>query len=704
MAATPTKKLINIDPNILLEYEYNSTNISENYQIWSDLSKSSRNFVSTSNYNDLNHNLFQVDGVIKKYAKIDISKFNFLKIQNYFTSPVIYDKITFYFPNNYNFNTNIGFIFRSYSLDYYNKKQYWLSNFYYDKTGVQTINGTIEYAEYMINLGQPFLYNGKEWGKYIQIYVPSLQEVSNQRDINPDINRVTPDSINDHLTNGVGLSLSNPLFFEFSFITSKENSFGTDYYYLNDTIKLSISRQPEYQTLGVSIKESSDWDFFEIYGTYNNSNENLDNFVNDLENKGKKINIEYVVTLYEENLISGFPTTFLITENFAQKLEYRPIIKYSNTTAAINVEMKIIDLIDNSSISRLASIGLTSNLLKYGKKLAMLDVSTVTRPKIYNYKADKIMNFGNTTQNKTNLNIVKVPFPILVSNYKILVSNYVNNQSDYKSMGTLNIVLTPFDNVIKFQIGKQDSATSPIMPYNLSEIMLNSKLNLVFKSDTKNIEKDIYYQTDENKFELGVVVFKINQEDVPILKQMSKDKFDNFYIILNANKTKTLLYSGKFKIFDSMKFIDIQNNLLPIVSTGTTTITTKTIPTAIVENTPPPQFDANGIPIIQPQSRGQLDYYRNLVIYAQPNLNSDQLTILQKEIDVIGVISYYKNEVFVVQRVKVEDIELLKRNKRVDALFPMTLDFGWKSSSNLYNINIIQNLTGTTASSSVSYQ
>jgi hypothetical protein len=62
-------------------------------------------------------------------------------------------------------------------------------------------------------------------------------------------------------------------------------------------------------------------------------------------------------------------------------------------------------------------------------------------------------------------------------------------------MGVLNIILTPFDNVMKFQIGKQDSAVSPITPYDLSAIMMNSKLNLVFKSDTKMIEKEIYYQS-----------------------------------------------------------------------------------------------------------------------------------------------------------------------------------------------------------------
>jgi len=704
MSAIPTKKLINLDPNILLEYEYNSNHISENYQIWSDLSKGTRNFVSTSNYNDLNHNLFQVDPVLKKYSKIDITKFNFLKIQNYFSAPIIYNSVKLFLPTNYDFDVYVGIFLNIYAYDYYNKKKYPLSNFYYDKTGIQIISGSTEYAEYMINLGQPFLYNGREWGKYLQFYIPSLFEISNQRDINPNVNQVTPDSINDHLTNGLGLSLTCPIFFEFSFITSKVNTLGTDYYFLSDTSKLSISRQPEYQTLGVTISESSDWDFFEIYGTYQNSNENLDNFVNDLESKGKKINIEYVVTLYEENLISGFPTTFLVTENFSQKLEYRPIIKYSNTTAAIDVEMRVMDLVDNTSISRFASIGLTTNLLKYGKKLAKLDVSTVTKPKIYNYKADKIMNFGNNNYNPNiaNLNVVKVPFPILVNNYKILASNYTNSQSDYKPMGTLNVIVTPFDNVLKFQIGKQDSQDAPILPYSLGNVMMNGKLNLVFKSDTKTIEKDIYYQTNENQFDLGIVVFKVNQEDIPVLKQMSKDKFDNFYIILNANKTKTLLYSGKFKIFENMKFVDIRTNLPSITSTGTTTITTNTGTTVKVENTPPPQFDSNGIPILNPNSRGQLDYYRNLTIYAKPNLSNDQLTTLGKEINTIGVIAYYRNSTFVVQRVKVEDIELLKRNKRIDFIFEMKLDFGWRTSKNLYDFNTMINLKDTSTNNNIS--
>ena len=117
---TPTTKLVNLNPNILLEYEYNSNIISENYQLWSNLQTSQRNFVSTTNINDINHNLFQVDGVLKKYAKIDTSKFNFLRIQNYFTAPVIYDKITLYFPTNYVILVQVMMILKI-------KKCYWLS-------------------------------------------------------------------------------------------------------------------------------------------------------------------------------------------------------------------------------------------------------------------------------------------------------------------------------------------------------------------------------------------------------------------------------------------------------------------------------------------------------------------------------------------------------------------------------------------------
>jgi hypothetical protein len=188
---------------------------------------------------------------------------------------------------------------------------------------------------------------------------------------------------------------------------------------------------------------------------------------------------------------------------------------------------------------------------------------------------------------------------------------------------------------------------------------------------------------------MGVVIFKVNQEDMPILKQMIKDKSDNFYITLNANQTKSLLYSGKFKIFENIKFVDIPLSTVATVVTGTTIITTDTGSTTKVENMPPPQFDANGIPIISPNSRGQLDYYRNAIIYAKQNLTSQQLNELKIEIDAIGLVSYYRHNVFVAGRIKVENIQMLMRNAKVETVFQMKLDFGWFTKSNTNNLDII---------------
>lgn len=703
-----SKKYLNLDPNVLLEWDYSSQDISENYTVWSDLSKGTRNFLSTTNINDIDHSLFVIDSSTKKYSKIDPTKFNFIKLQDYNTAPMLYDKITLYFPSNYNFGVYYGFYLKIQALDYIGKKIYPFSNFYFDKSQAQSIDGTIEYADKLMDLATPFTYNQKEWGKYITYFVPSIYETSNQRLINPDTNIVEPDSLNDNLTEGTGINLNSPIYLEFSFISSKQTVFTIPYYYLSDTYKTSISLQPEYQTLGVVVEESTQGDFFEIYGVYNNSNENLDNFVNDLTSKGRVINIEYVVTLYEENLVSGFPLTFLVTENFSQKIEYRPIIKYSNTTAAIDVEMRIVDLVDSSSFSKFASIGLTKNLLKYGKTLARLTVDNLSKPTIYNYKYDKVYDL-KTSSNSTSLNIVKVPFPILINNYKILANNYTpNTTSDYKGMGLLNIIITPFDNILKFQIAKQDNPTSPITPYNLSEVLLNSKLNLVFKSDTKTLEKEIYYQTDENKFNMGVVVFKVNQEDMPVLKQMTKEKSDNFYIILNSNKTQTLLYSGKFKIFENLKFLDIKtptssgstldNGLknIPDITGGATsadakaTAQTESEKSGGVDDILPVQFNSDGIPVLGVGARGTLDSFRNVIVWVKAGLTNAQIDSVVASLNSLGAKINYAYQtpgtvgttVILLERVEISRIQSIKRIPNIVNVKELVLDFGWNKSNN----------------------
>lgn len=678
-----SKKYINIHTDVLIEWVYNNGNVPENYKVWTDLRNNERNYVSDTFNNKLSYSLFNVDPVLKKYSHIDNNKFNFLKIQDYFTSPIQYDKINFHFPFNYDFDDYIGFFVRIYCYDFENRKKYYFSNYYYDKSDIN--------IEKLMQLSTPFRYGEREWGKYLTISIPSIHEVSNQRIVTSSRNVVVEDSINDNISNHTqGIGLNTPIFIEFSFIISKETVLGTTYFYLGDTFNTSISKSPDYQSLGVVIEESSDWDFFEIYGVYNSSNENIDNFIRDLESRGRRINIEYIVTLYEENIQSGFPIKFVVTENFSQKIEYRPVFKYSNTTAAIDVEMHIKDLVDSSSIIRRTSLGLTKNLFKYGKKLSRLSIENLYVPKIYNYRTEAVISNPNVAATNT-YGITKVPYPLLINNYKILLnsSNSTLEADEYKSMGALTILLTPFDNVIKFKIARQELVDSTPEPYNLADTLSNARLTMIFKSDSQMVEKDIFYESDENDISMGIVVYKIKESDMGVIKNMYESDFDNFYLTIIGNETRTLLYSGKFKIFEDVKFIDdsIKGATIPIpekredlsasfLKSRKSFRNISYLMDDKVESTN--QFKEENLPTRPPYDQSEFVYYRNLIVYMKQGLSDKAKTALKIRINDYGIKVFYEyTDTIILERVHVSKIKNIEDIPNVDNVYQLKLNLGW---------------------------
>jgi len=547
-------KRVKLDVNVLLEWVYDDNNVmNDNYTVISNLNEGSRGYVSTKPLNSIDNNLFTVDSVLKRYSKINLEKFNFLQKQDYAGILIPHDKVKIYFPVDYNFPVYKGFNLRISTLDYTNKNVYTLCNYYYDKALDSNI-GTIE-------LITPFNFNEKFWGKCITLDIPSIYNISKDRVVTNTQNIVIPNTINYNLTNGVGLSQSAPIFIDYSFITTSDLVLGSTYYTLGDMYETSVPQQPEYQSLGVEVVESTQGDFFEIYGIFQGTNELLDNFVADLEAMGKKIEINYTVTLYEEGIQSGYPQTFVVTENFAQKLLYRPIIRFSNTTASIDVVMNIFDIVNNSSIERFASIGLTKNIFKYGKTLSRINLdSSIIKPKIYKAMPETLVISGQA--NVTEVNLTKVPFPLLYDKYKILVNSTNSINSDYKSNGLLNIIITPFDTVMKFTIAKAiDTTTNAPTPYDLSEMTSNASLKLIFTSTGKSLEKDYYIQSDENNFEIGVIIYKINSTDLGVIKEIYSKGFKNFYLTLVSSSSKTLLYSGTFEFYENLKFVDLQSSI-----------------------------------------------------------------------------------------------------------------------------------------------
>lgn len=538
-------KKIKLNKDVLLEYVFDNTNyISENYNIITNLLDDTKLFISTTNLNNINNNIILIDENSKKYSNINVDNYNFLKIQSYVTSPVLYDKINIYFSSSFDFTNEsyVGFNFKTYVKNYTSNKEISFSNFIY------TINqNPMQFYDYIT----PFIYDEKQWNRVVRLQIPAIEYISNQRTITDISNNATLNTINYNCSDGIGISQINPIFFDFSFLTSMQSINNINYYYLSDKYTASITKTPEYTTLSVNIKESTYGDYFEISGMYDDSNEGMIKFITDLENKGMRINIEYTVQLFEENILTS-NLTFLISDNFSEIIKYRPIITFSNTTALIRVTMNVIDLVNNSYIERDTSIGLTSNINKYGRYLNKINISNnVVKPKIYNLKPTNIVVNKNVEASQNS--IIKVSYPVLIDKYKILVSTNNNvSTSGFYPNGKATILITQFDNVLQFRIAKNISTTK-IEYYDLSNLLLNSRLMLCFKSDTEELTKELFYEANNN-LQIGLVHFKILQTDNKILKNIYKTN-NNFYLIIDSNGTQTQLYSGKYNFYENVKFV-----------------------------------------------------------------------------------------------------------------------------------------------------
>jgi hypothetical protein len=373
-------KYIKLDKNILLEYVYDdNNNISEAYDILVNSKEKSQSYMATSTSgtgNTQGNQLFRLDAISNKYGKIDTSNYSFLQVKNYTTpTPIRHDTIRVHLPINWTFGEYIGFYIRVYAFDTTNQKTYGISNFYFDMTDVS--------QQYLMNFtSPPLLFQEKLWGKNITIEVPSVSAISAQR-VN---NLPKEDSINSNLTSGGGLNMTSPIFIDFNFITGAQTVNGVTSYSLAPKVETSIPQSPEFESLGLAVKHSVNGDFFEIYGTYNDTIAGFKQFIDDSFTSGNRYYVQYNITMYEQN-IRGKTVTALVTDNFNETIEYRPIIKYSTTTAIVDVEMRLIDAVDDSYIIRRASYGmLQDEVAKYSLNLIKINLANASKPKIYNIK------------------------------------------------------------------------------------------------------------------------------------------------------------------------------------------------------------------------------------------------------------------------------------------------------------------------------
>jgi hypothetical protein len=596
-------KFLKLDKNVLLEYIYDSeNNISEAYDVLVNSRDKIQSYLATStsgSNNTQGNSLFKLDNISNRFGKIDTSYYTFLQIKNYSTSaPIRHDKLRFHLPINWTFGEYLGFYVRVYAYDTLVQKTYDLSNFYFDMTDVS--------QSYLLNLtNPPLLFQEKLWGKNLTIDIPALSAISSQRvDGRPKEN-----SINADLTSGSGFSLTSPIFVDFHFINNIQTVNAVTTYLLSPNVTSTVPQTPEFENLGLKVKHSSNGDFFEIFGTFNDTIAGFKQFIDDSVIQGHRYYVQYNITMYEQN-IRGKTTTMVVTDNFNETIEFRPIIKYSTTTAIIDVEMRLIDAVDDTYIIRRASYGmLQDEVARYSLNLIKINLNKANKPKIYNIKGSIDPSLVGLSNSMGNINIgkkrlpipprqtapqssvdvlptpptpevpstfvsnlvsnapssvtqtnsqmqsqpqiqiekVEVPIPIMYDRFNIVAKseNVKWGSENYYGSGKLILTLYPFDNILKFRIAKGNEITPD--PYDLSGF---SELSFVIKNDQKRVSIPIFSQATENNPKNGDIVFRIPEDKMKDVKIIKNTGVNLFYIIGLSKTYTSVIYSGLFNLHD----------------------------------------------------------------------------------------------------------------------------------------------------------
>lgn len=560
-----TSKYIKVDKDIIIEYIYDNQNfLLEGYSILNNLKDNYNQFYSadlSATKNSLSNQIFRLDPVKNIWTKINYEKYGFLGERNYGASvPIRFDSIKIHIPVNYTFGGNFGFHLKVYTFNITGRIPYILSNFYYDITD-QTQQNYLQFSS------PPLLIQEKLWQKYVEISIPSSYFVSNQK----TSGEPTPFSLNYNLTDGLGLSETSPIFVDFSFITSRQTILNEVRYTLGGTKQISIPQTPEYENMTVMVESSKQGDFFEIYGTYNKTIAEFVKFIEDSRYSGNKYNVEYTITLFEQNVRTRSQKIYL-DEFFDQKIEYRPIIRSSTTTAVIECEMKMINLLDSSIISRRASYGmLPDEVAKYSLRLTKINLDGANKPKIYNIKNQlgagilelndkrnrgsrrgELDVYGNS---QIKLEFLKVPFPLFIDKFNLVAkSDSVEiGREIFYSDGALRLVIYPFDNVIMFTIADRISDTQ-IEYLNLSN---SSDVRLVFKSDIQSASFPLWDGNNgQIDLERGTICFMIPSSRIPDIQRIFDTGKRVFYITTTNNQITTPIFSGTFILFDSVDYIE----------------------------------------------------------------------------------------------------------------------------------------------------
>ena len=333
---------------------------------------------------------------------------------------------------------------------------------------------------------------------------------------------------------------------------------------------------------------------------------------------GHRYYVQYNITTYEQN-IRGKTTTVTVHDGFNESIEYRPIIKFSTTTAIIDVEMRLIDSVDDSYILRRASYGmLQDEVSKYSTNMLKINLVNAAKPKIYNVKNAidasllGVTNaMGRTTNPKGRVNqmassgagfnvgiavnkgnfgsgnsfgagvganggggfggnsnpggnsntgvqiqTVKVPYPVLIDKFNIIGKSDNSIFNNNTFFGNAKMQIK----IYPFDnILKFIIASGDALKPDYLDMTGLGEIKLTFKNDNSMEEFPLMIESTDINLKLGQVVFKIPQTKVLSLKKIYESGVNIFYITSTNQGNTSAVYTGLYQIFDSLKNVSDLN-------------------------------------------------------------------------------------------------------------------------------------------------
>lgn len=566
-----TSKFVQLNDFILLEYEYedlgNPSYISTQNAGFSKLINGHLNnqiqILNTDASIDLTGNVRDrsvVQIADNKYAHLDIDlPLNYINYDAQLTHSNItfapnilipYDRIIIHILSGYNLNTNVeGYVFKVETLSsgIVPQKVVWANQAW-----------TSDDIHFNLN-PNPIRIGQRMYDRYIDFKIPSLKWTNDQFYAN-----TSNTNSFGYLTApfNKGYNQFNPIYVTLYEIESTEVENRFRIFRTANEKETVITQEDEFDNLGAVLRESDEGDYYEYFATW--EGKFIEDYIYFLNNKGGKWIVIHDLKLTEQvgvNMIETDNFNRIQHNSFGEPLIFRPVIKNAHIAFAYHLDyiLRLFNQENGTQILRRASLS-NYDVKKYGRELEQINLGYDPEiHKVYNQIKEGLI--VQTPQIKLTPQVETKYVPsffdfnsLNISNQTIyldkdgkIVSENSKSETLY-GQGQLELVLSPFDNLIKFKVYKKDD--KGVHSFDLNN---SNELQLVFNIATGNSKSkrlfidEVKDSGSTNKVD-GEIIFNITTEQVD---QITQSKNFNWYLINKVNNTVKPIMRGKWTTVES---------------------------------------------------------------------------------------------------------------------------------------------------------